>query len=563
MPPSPPICRVLFEPSGLKTEVSRGSTLLEAAGLAGVYLSSVCGGDGTCGKCRVAVSAGQVEPPPASPDELVLACRTAVLTDVTVAVPHEHRLDTGRILVGVDTHHGPHEAVAGLFPLDPLRPDTGPAAACRWSVAVDVGTTTVVAHLLDLETGATAGAEAAYNSQMHFGDDYIRRIMYAEAEGGWTELQRRVVADINGLVAALASRHGLMPDDVGAVVCSGNTAMIHFLLGLEAGWIRRGQENPDGLRFAPRPAREVGLRIHEAGLLYVLPAVGAYVGGDIVAGVLATRMDDAAGLRLLIDIGTNGEVVLGGREWMACASSSAGPAFEGSGVRHGMRATAGAIERLSFTPQGEVRYRTVGDEPPRGLCGSGLMDTLAGLLGAGIIDRAGRFADRGDPRLAEGPDGPEFTLVPAAGGRGAIVITQADILNLVRSKAGVYSAIDALLAATGTAPADLESIDVAGGFGHHLDPAKAVAIGMLPDVPADRIRFVGNSSVAGAKMAALSRAAYARAGEIAGRMTYFDLMTHPGYMDAFIQANFLPHTDLARFPSAARAAGAAGQGTSA
>lgn len=227
----------------------------------------------------------------------------------------------------------------------------------------------------------------------------------------------------------------------------------------------------------------------------------------------------------------------------------AGPAFEGSGVKHGMRAARGAIERLSVAADGSFRFQTVGGDPPRGLCGSGLLDALAVLLEIGAIDRTGRFIQKGDPRLIEGPDGPEFTIVPPTDGREAITITQADIANLVRSKAGVYAAVQVLLESTGTRVDKLDTIYVAGGFGNYLDVRKAIRIGMLPDIPVDRIRFVGNSSIAGAKMAVMSRHALAKAEEIADRMTYFDLMNHPGYMDAFIQANFLPHTDLARFPS--------------
>ena len=543
-------CKVRFEPSGLKVEVPRGATLLEAARLAGVYLSSLCGGDGTCGKCKVQIGEGEAS-------QTVLACQMRVDGDLTVTVSEDHRLDTGRILVGVDTHPGAHAAAAGAFPFDPPVPPVSVPGQNPFGVAVDVGTTTVVAHLLDYGRRETLGAEAVYNTQMKYGDDYIRRIMYAEQHDGWKDLQADIVHDINNLVFGLCLRYEVPAEAVTAIVCAGNTAMLHFLWGLEAGWIRRGLVRPDALVLPPRRACEVGLRIHDDGQLLALPAVGAYVGADIVAGVLATRLYEAEGLSLLIDIGTNGEIVLGGREWMACASSSAGPAFEGSGIRHGMRAAAGAIERCAVAADGTLRFQTVGGEPARGLCGSGLLDLLASLLEAGLIDRTGRFAHPEDPRIADGADGPEMTLVPAADDRPAIVITQADIANLIRSKAGVYAAIAALLESTGTRAESLETIYVAGGFGNYLDPRKAIEVGLLPDVPLEKIRFVGNTSIAGAKMAAMSRAALAKAGEIAGRMTYIDLMNHPGYMEAFIQANFLPHTDLARFPSVRRRAAGA------
>jgi len=623
-------CKIRFEPSGLKTEVDRGATVLEAARLAGVYVTSICGGDGYCGKCKVVVDEGQVESPPTTlltPQEtregIVLACQARVFSDLTVTVPKSHLLDTGQILVDSDAHRFsqmPAEDIGeGGFPLDPLvqkhyfeltapteadqvadherlyhairqRLDAplmqtgyrilqslpgvlqqagyrvtvtlaqrggtievvdvepGDTTRCNYGVVVDVGTTTVVAHLADLASAATLDAEATYNSQMHFGDDYIRRIIYAEQHGAFDEMHRRIVHDINDLIQTLAVRQGIELGCITSVTCSGNTAMTHFLLNLDARRIRRSPYVPTAAWIPPIRAAEAGLRISKRGLLYTLPAVGAYVGSDIVAGALATRLYESPGLALLIDIGTNGEVVLGCKDWLVCASSSAGPAFEGSGVKHGMRAAPGAIERLRPGPNLTVRYETIGDEPPRGLCGSGLLDTLAVLLAMGIIDRSGRFTEQAAGRLRDGPDGPEYVLVPPADGRDAIVITQADIANLIRSKAGVYAAISVLLESTATRAEDLQALYVAGGFGNYLDVEKALAVGLLPEIPVERIRFVGNTSIAGAKMSALSREALAAAETIAARMTYFDLMNHPTYMDSFIQANFLPHTDLARFP---------------
>jgi uncharacterized 2Fe-2S/4Fe-4S cluster protein (DUF4445 family) len=622
--------KVRFEPSGLKTEILRGASILDAARQAGVYLTSLCGGDGYCGKCKVIVNEGEVESPPTalltpqeSREHVVLACQARVLSDVTVTVPRSHVLDTGPILVDSDAHRFselPGEDLGeGAFPYDPLvqkrylpmnRPseqdpladherlymaiherfdapimqtgyrilqqlpglleradykatailaqrggtvevvdiEPGDTSRCLYAVAVDVGTTTVVAHLVDLASATTVDAEATYNSQMHFGEDYIRRIIYAEQHDAFDEMQRRIVHDVNDLIQTLATRRGIELGDVAAVICSGNTAMIHFLLNLDVRRIRRSPYIPAAAWVPPIRAAEAGIRINKRGLLYTLPAVGAYVGSDIVAGALATRLYEAPDLSLLIDIGTNGEVVLGSKAWMVCASSSAGPAFEGSGVKHGMRAAPGAIERLSLSAGGGFEYQTIGGEPPRGLCGSGLIDTIACLFEGGLIDRTGRFIAQDDPRLGEGPEGPEFTLVPAADSHHAIVITQADIANLVRSKAGVYAAIQILLETTGTRADQLQRIHVAGGFGNYLDVRKAIRIGLLPDIPVERIHFVGNTSIAGAKMAILSRHALAKAEEIAGRMTYFDLMNHPHYMNAFMQANFLPHTDLARFP---------------
>jgi uncharacterized 2Fe-2S/4Fe-4S cluster protein (DUF4445 family) len=373
--------------------------------------------------------------------------------------------------------------------------------------------------------------------------------MYAEQNDAFDEMQNRVVKDLNNLIMALAMRQRVHLQEITTIVCAGNTVMIHFLLHLDTRRIRREPYVASAAFLPPIRAAEIGIQISTRGLLYCLPAVAAYVGSDIVGGVLATGMFAQPGISLLADIGTNGEIVLGGRDWLVCASSSAGPAFEGSGVRHGMRAGAGAIEKFTYRGPGRFEYQTIGDRPAAGICGSGLLDLLAELRSGGVIDRTGRFLLDHDPNLVHGEEGWQYQLVPSDNGRREIVITQADIDNLLRSKAGVFAAIRVLMEATQTRLEDLEAVYLAGGFGNFLNVQHAVTIGMLPDVPLEKIRFVGNTSMAGAKMALLSRAALQQAEEIAANMTYFDLMSHHGYMEEFIRARFLPHTDLALFPS--------------
>jgi uncharacterized 2Fe-2S/4Fe-4S cluster protein (DUF4445 family) len=623
-------CKVHFGPSGLKVEVERGTILLDAAHKVGLYLSSVCGGDGYCGKCKVAIDDGQFQSKPTgllTPDEVrdnvVLACQTKILSDLTVTVPSSHALETGRILIDSDAHR--FSEMAGderqaTFEFDPLvrkvyvemtppsvqdhtadqerlymairaqidapimqtgyrilqklpgillnsgyratvtvgrrggtteviEVDSGDHSRRNFAVAVDLGTTTVVAHLVDLTTATTLDTEATYNSQLNFGEDYIRRIIYAEENDAFDELQNRIVKDLNNLIVVLAMRQRVDLQEITTVVCAGNTAMIHFLLHLDARRIRR-EPYIASASFVPAiRAAEVGIQISKRGLLYCLPGVAAYVGSDIVGGVLATGMFARSGIALLADIGTNGEIVLGNRDWLVCASSSAGPAFEGSGVKHGMRAGAGAIEKITYLGPGRIHYDTIGHAPPAGICGSGLLDLLAELYTHGVIDRTGRLAQTSDPSLSEGDDGRQYQVVPPEDGRQGIAITQPDIDNLLRSKAGVFAAIRVLMEATQTRLDDLDAVYLAGGFGNFLNVRHAVTIGMLPDVPAEKIRFVGNTSLAGAKMAMLSRDAFQRAEEIAASMTYFDLMSHTGYMEEFIRARFLPHTDLSLFPS--------------
>ncbi|MEA3225943.1 MAG: ASKHA domain-containing protein [Planctomycetota bacterium] len=623
-------CMVRFEPSGLKVSIQAGTVVLEAAHKAGAYLTSICGGDGYCGKCKVVIDAGQFQSRPTTlltADEIrenvVLACQTKVLSDMTITVPKSHALETGQILMDTDAHRFSElagEVKAKTFPFDPLvrklfvemsgptvhdhtadherlylgireqidapimqtgfrilqklsgllqdsdykatvtvgrrgqtieviEVEAGDHSKRNFAVAVDLGTTTVVAHLMDLTGANTLDTEATYNSQINFGEDYIRRIIYAEQNNAFDEMQNRIVQDVNNLIVTLATRQGIDLHDVTTVICAGNTAMVHFLLNLDSTRIRREPYVASAGFVPPIRAAEAGIQINKRGLLYCLPGVAAYVGSDIVAGVLATRLFAKEGISLLVDIGTNGEVVLGNKDWLVCASSSAGPAFEGGGVKHGMRAGNGAIEKLSFRSDGSVQYKTIGDAPPVGICGSGLLDTLAALLTSGIIDRTGRFIADGHPGLSEREEGRQFQLAPPGDGHHEVVITQADIDNLIRSKAGVFASIKVLMESTQTKSEDLNTVFLAGGFGNFLNVQRAVTIGMLPDVPVERIQFVGNTSIAGAKTVLLSQKALDTAEEIANSMTYFDLMSHPEYMDEFTKANFLPHTDLSLFPS--------------
>jgi uncharacterized 2Fe-2S/4Fe-4S cluster protein (DUF4445 family) len=621
---------VRFEPSGLKINVPVGTVLLEAAHKAGIYLSSICGGDGYCGKCKVIIDEGQFQSKPTTlltPDEIrqniVLACQTKVLSDTTVTVPKSHALETSQILMDTDARRFSElagEVRAGIFEFDPLvqkiyvemspptvhdhtadherlylaireqidapimqtgfrilqklpkllqscdykvtvtigrrgqtteviEVEAGNHCKRNFAVAVDLGTTTVVAHLIDLTNATTVDTEATYNSQINFGEDYIRRIIYAEENDAFDEMQNRIVHDVNNLIVTLASRQRVDLREISTVICAGNTAMVHFLLNLDPTRIRREPYIASASFVPPIRAAEAGIQINKRGLLYCLPSVAAYVGSDIVAGVLTTRIFTKEGISLFADIGTNGEVVLGNRDWLVCASSSAGPAFEGSGVRHGMRAGAGAIEKLAILGDGSIEFKTIGNTPPVGICGSGLLDTLAELFINGIIDRTGRFKANGQLGLTEGDEGWQFQLAPADNGHHEIVITQADIDNLVRSKAGVFAAIRVLMESTQTKLEDLEAVYLAGGFGNFLNVQQAVTIGMLPDVSLEKIQFVGNTSIAGAKTVLLSQQALEAAEKIAKSMTYFDLMSHPGYMDEFTRANFFPHTDLSLFPS--------------
>ncbi|MCK4284128.1 MAG: DUF4445 domain-containing protein [Candidatus Brocadiae bacterium] len=426
-----------------------------------------------------------------------------------------------------------------------------PARKKPYMVAVDIGTTAIKAQLLAPEAGWVA---SCYNSQVMFGPDVISRIIHCQRdeEHGCPALKQLVVQDIERLIAALLDAQGVEREDVWALVVSGNTTMIHLFLGLYPVWIRREPYVGCAYLLAPVRPEDVGVNINPAGRVFCLPAVSSYVGADITAGVLATGLGDRKRPSALIDLGTNGEIAIGCEEFLVCCSASAGPAFEGGGSASGTRARPGAVE--SVWSEGTLRWRTVGDEPPVGICGTGYIDLLATLVRERIMDKTGRFV-AGAPGVVQRDDEFLYVLAPAeqaAGGRD-IILTQADVENLVRAKGAIYAAGSVLLESLGMDWGDLETIMLAGGFGDRLNKDNAVTIGLLPDVPRERIAFVGNTSLQGAVMVAQDAANYWKARDIAGKMTYFELSTHPDFMDRFVSACFLPHTDTEKFPSVSAA----------
>jgi len=444
-----------------------------------------------------------------------------------------------------------------------IQVEEGDRAAACCGVVVDVGTSTVVAHLVDMTTSETLDAEACYNSQMPYGAEVTRRIIHAEHEGA-EALREAVVGDINDLIGTMIARTDAELHDVVACFASGNTTMLHFLLGLDTASIRKSPYIPAATCPPPVRAAEVGVRINPRGLLYAMPSIGSWVGGDITAGILATGLADAEQLTMFIDVGTNGEIVLGNSDWMLACATSAGPAFEGSGVKCGMRASRGAIERVAFGADGSLALETIGEADPVGICGSGLIDVIAGLFETGLIDRSGQLLPEHSDRIRERGGILEFVLVRAedATEDEDIVVTQADIENVLRAKAAIYAGAKILLESTERSFADIDRLLIAGGFGNYLDGRKAVLLGMIPDIPVERIHFAGNTSLNGAKMALLSRTAYDRSTEIARSATYYDLITYPHYYEEFMSAKFLPHTDLELFPTVADVAAAPANGRS-
>jgi uncharacterized 2Fe-2S/4Fe-4S cluster protein (DUF4445 family) len=439
-----------------------------------------------------------------------------------------------------------------------VRVEPGHSEQANHAIAVDVGTTTVTVQLVDLGAARIVATRSAYNDQVACGGDIISRIEYARREGGLAELRRRVLGTINGLLERACSSCEVDPHSISNAVISGNTTMTHLLLGLNPEYIRLEPYTPTLLEMPYLTGSEVGIDINPDSWIHFSPNVGSYVGGDITAGLLCTDLAvEGEALGLFIDIGTNGELVVGNQDFLLCCACSAGPAFEGGGIDCGMRASVGAIERVEVDPEtGAPRWSTIGAAPPRGICGSGMIDLLANLFRTGWLDPAGRL-DRDRPCAHIQHRGKRAHYVIVSGERSAtgkaISISELDIENILRAKAAIYSACALMLEQVGIDFEDLEQITIAGGFGRSLDLEQAVTIGLIPDIPRERFRFVGNSSLIGSYMVVVSREFRRRQDRLAGRMTYFDLSTAPGYMDQYTAALFLPHTDPRRFPSVERA----------
>jgi len=582
--------------SAVSAEVESGALIHEAAIHAGIHdLELPCGGQGTCGQCLVEVE-----------QHLVAACQTRVTRDVTVRVPDKR--DTAMRVVG-DSHFLVGEDLlpdrAALSPLATIRHITVPpasidehysdwtrlasrladerplsaplrllrelAAAVReqdghvtltvqdrgeslsimevaaaglldrraLGLALDIGTTTVAAQLVDLSDGRVVSTQTQYNLQIRRGADVITRIDYARTPERLDELRRMVLETVNGLLQQMTAE----AQDVRAAFIAGNTTMIHLLLGLPPRHIRESPYVPTVNAVPLLTAAEVGLAIHPDAVVAIAPGVGSYVGGDITAGLLATDIPlDHERVFLFMDIGTNGEIVIGNAEWMVGCACSAGPAFEGAGIRCGMRASEGAIEQVEIDATGRPRYKVIGGAKPAGVCGSGLISLLGELFHRGIVDQSGHFES-----------GRVFVIAPAAEAANGqdLVITEPDIENLIRTKAAIYAACSLILDNVGLQWDQIARVYIAGGFGRYIQIGDAIRIGMLPDLPHGRFTYVGNSALTGAYIALLSREHRKRLAALASRMTYLDLSSDPRYMDSYVKALFLPHTDLEKFPSVA------------
>ena len=420
----------------------------------------------------------------------------------------------------------------------------------NYLAVVDIGTTTVVVHLVNAVTMATLDAQACFNSQSVYGREVTARIMAAEKRGA-AALQERIVGDLNRLISTVASRNDVSLKDITAVVCAGNTTMIHFLLDLPARNIRRKPYIAASVEPPPFRAAELGVRVNPRGLLYCVPGISSWVGGDLTAGILATGMHERAEVAMLIDVGTNGEIILGNKDWLMACSASTGPALEGGSVACGMIAEQGAIEKVYLEDE-RVCYKTIGNGLPKGFCGSGIIDLIAVLLDLGVIDRAGRFVEGSDPAVEfKQGRGRYFIARKAEGATKDVFLTQDDVENVITAKAAIFAATKIMLDRLNLAVSEISHLFLAGGFGSYIDRRNAIKIGLLPDLPLSRIQYVGNTSLWGAKLAAFSTEAFRELRAIRKKTTYYDLLGSDDYVEQFKQAMFLPHTNIELFPSLA------------
>ena len=625
---------ITFVPDNVTVTVDDNTNLFKAVKSAGVYVLSSCGGKGNCGKCKVVVREGTVEPGKSSSylsaEELergyVLACHSKVKSSLVVEIPQEsrmqakHKIATGaktdellalmrkaggclesrisRVYLeidpptiddniadyerlrravdkeGFDASHlhmsymmlaklahvlreGNWKVTVSLFNvtavLEVLDIFPGDATKTRYGAAVDIGTTTVVVYLVDLANGQIIGTASTYNSQVKCGDDVITRIVYATERNGLKELQDLAVGNINTMLADLAEKSSIPPGMIDYMVVAGNTTMMHLFYGIDPQHIREEPYIPTATFFPIIRGKSVGFQFDPQTIIYSMPNVASYVGGDITSGIMVSQIHKQEAVSLFIDIGTNGEIVLGNKDWLVTAACSAGPAFEGSGIKFGMRAMEGAIEEVEIDPKTyEVNFRVIGDVKPIGVCGSGMIDALAEMYLSGVIDQKGKIREEiGSKRIRRGESGLEYVIawrVESAINK-EIVLTEVDLDNLIRAKGAIYAGFATLLAHMDMGFHDIEKLYIAGGFGRYIDIERAITIGMLPDLPVEKFQFLGNTSIMGAYYALLCDRLRHEAEEIAKKMTYVELSVSRSFMDEYMSALFLPHTNLDAFPT--------------
>jgi uncharacterized 2Fe-2S/4Fe-4S cluster protein (DUF4445 family) len=606
--------RVTFQPQGRVVSVLDGTTILEAAASAGLVIDTPCGGKGTCGKCRVQIAQGADEAVETDgrfladreiQDGWRLACRCAIHHDLVVAVPASSLFgqdpqirrdatvgDPDRVVPAVQKiyvelvpptledpvadlvrleervgpfrvdiamlRHVPHQLRLGGFKGTAVLADRtlidfedGDTTARCFGIAVDVGTTTIVASLLSLCSGQELAVVSRMNPQAMYGDDVLSRIKHASTSPACLDqLRRSVVDEVASMVGALCAEAGVRAQQVYEITFAGNTTMQHILCGVDPAQLGASPFAPAYARGLLLGARDLEIPINPRGMAYVFPSIGGFIGGDTVAGMLCTRIETLASPALMIDVGTNGEIVLAHDGALTTASTAAGPAFEGARISCGMRGMRGAVEKVVLDD--DVRVGVIGDAQPVGICGSGLIDLVAELLRVGIVSMEGRLLEADElpaglpPKLADrvrraGDGQTIFVLAESTrAGRTDVVLTQRDVRELQLGCGAIRAGISIMLRQAGLAPSDLATVLIAGGFGSFIRRDKAQRIGLIPAVDRERVQYVGNASLAGARWALLSVDARKHGEELARRARHVELSIDPRFQDEFVDAMIFP-----------------------
>lgn len=525
--------RVVFKPDEREISIHQGATLLEAARQAGIILTTPCGGKGTCGKCAL-----QLHPS----GQQILACQYQVQGDLAVVVPPESRFYEHKIL-----DHG-IAAGAQVHPSVYRRYQRNAGTGGIFGVAVDIGTTTVVSKLLDMITGRCLATQAVLNPQTRFGDDVVSRINYAQSEEHLAELHNVIIGCINDLIERLCRREGIDTSSLYEASIVGNTTMNHIFLQFPIEQLGRAPYRAWSVEAHDIPPGQLGLVMNPKGNVHCAENIAGFVGADTTAVALAVDMDSIEDRVLVVDIGTNGEIVLGAREELYAASCAAGPALEGARIQCGSRAADGAIEAVVFND--DISLDIIGRSPPRSICGSGLIDAVAVLVDLGIVDATGRFADRQSrggslpppvaARIMEHAGQPAFGL--ARSGRASqpdILLTQRDIREVQLAKAAIRAGIRLLMNKLSMTEQDIDRVLLAGAFGNYIRPSSAIRIGLLPNVPLDRIQSVGNAAATGAEILLISEECRERAAQLARRIQYVEIAHEKDFADTFADAMYL------------------------
>ena len=600
------LVKIVFNPMDKVIEVERGTILLDAIRQAGINIRSICGGEGECGTCKVILNKGEVSDVSTkytkwlSPQEISegyrLACQTRVLSDCEFTIPVESRIARPKILINTemtidrldpeskkylvtlpptrDYEHRPvrlhgysgprprvndeiynnlllmREPITATLsraktPPEIINIEQGDKVSSNYGLAIDVGTTTIVVLLVDLTSGEILGKASGLNRQITYGETLITRIAFSrKVEGGLKKIQRAVVQSINDLVNRLTSSAGIKNEEITSVSAGGNTVMNHLLAGIDVDYLWYVDAN-DKVPRSPiiKKAKDLGLHTNPEAYVYCLPNVSRFLGGDAIGDVIASGMYDSDEISLLVDMGTNGEIIFGNKNWLVSCSVASGPAFEGAGVKFGMRGMRGGIEHVRINPESlEAEYKVIGDTRPRGICGSGIIDATAEMFSVGILDFAGKIVKGRTPLVRRGRDGLEYVIAPAektAIGRD-IVITQCDMDYIMDSKAAACGGILVLMRKFKLSIYDVKNFYLAGAFGAYTNLENATKLGIFPEFPNAKIRPIGNGSLSGAYATLLSMEKREQVNVIAQNMLYIDLLADVMFAETYSESIYIP-----------------------